>query len=57
MKAPETFSLRQANTDDATLFYDVIDRTMRDFIINTWGSWNEERVRRESYEDSCSSNA
>jgi GNAT superfamily N-acetyltransferase len=57
MKAPATFSLRQANADDATLFYDVINRTMRNFIITTWGAWNEERVRRESYEDSCSSNA
>jgi GNAT superfamily N-acetyltransferase len=57
MKAPATFSLRQSNADDATLFYDVINRTMRNFIITTWGAWNEERVRRESHEDSCSSNA
>jgi GNAT superfamily N-acetyltransferase len=57
MKASATFSLRQANADDATLFYDVIDQTMRDFVVITWGAWNEERVQRESYEDSCSPNA
>ncbi len=30
---------------------------MRDFIIATWGRWNEARVRQESLEDSVSSNA
>jgi GNAT superfamily N-acetyltransferase len=57
VKASVTFSLRQATADDAPLFYDVINRTMRDFIVTTWGVWNEERVQRESYEDSCSPNA
>ena len=52
MKDSQIFKLRQANADDASLFYDVIDRTMRDFIITTWGAWNEERVQRESDEKS-----
>lgn len=30
---------------------------MREFIIMTWGTWNEERVQSESYEDSRSPNA
>jgi ribosomal protein S18 acetylase RimI-like enzyme len=57
MNTPTTFTLRQANKDDAPLFYRLIDRTMREFIISTWGAWNEKRVQHESYEDSCSPNA
>jgi ribosomal protein S18 acetylase RimI-like enzyme len=57
MKAPAIFTLRPAGADDAPLFYRVIDKTMREFIVATWGTWNEERVQRESYEDSCSPNA
>lgn len=57
MKLPPTFTLRQASVDDARLFYDVIDQTMREFIIATWGAWNEVRVRQESVEDSASPNA
>jgi ribosomal protein S18 acetylase RimI-like enzyme len=57
MQTPPTFRLRQASADDAPLFYSVIDRTMREFIINTWGTWNEERVQREANEDSRSPNA
>ena len=52
MKDSQIFKLRQANADDASLFYDVIDQTMRNFIITTWGAWNEERVQRESDEKS-----
>jgi hypothetical protein len=57
MKAPATFTLRQASVDDAPLFYRVIDQTMREFIVATWGAWDESRVQRESCEDSSSSNA
>jgi GNAT superfamily N-acetyltransferase len=52
MKAPVTFTLRPANPKDAPLFYRVIDQTMREFIIITWGTWNEARVQRESNEKS-----
>ena len=57
MTASKTFRLRQAIADDAPLFYNVIDRTMREFIVTTWGAWNEERVQHESDEDSSSPNA
>jgi ribosomal protein S18 acetylase RimI-like enzyme len=57
MKLPAAFTLRQATIDDAPLFYAVIDRTMREFIIATWGRWNEARVRQEAREDSSSPNA
>jgi GNAT superfamily N-acetyltransferase len=56
MKTPE-FSLRSAKIEDAPLFYSVIDRTMRQFIIDTWGKWDEERVQKESQEHSISPNA
>lgn len=52
MKSCTTFTIRPSSVDDAPLFYSVIDRTMRDFIVATWGRWDEERVQRESLEKS-----
>jgi ribosomal protein S18 acetylase RimI-like enzyme len=57
MQVYPKFTLRQANIDDAPLFYSVIDITMREFIIETWGAWNESRVQSESREHSISPNA
>jgi GNAT superfamily N-acetyltransferase len=57
MKLPAAFTLRQASVDDAPLFYDVIDRTMREFIVATWGAWSESRVQEESREDGSFPNA
>jgi GNAT superfamily N-acetyltransferase len=57
MKLSAAFTLRQASIDDAPLLYDVIDRTMRDFIVATWGVWSESRVQAESREDISSPNA
>jgi GNAT superfamily N-acetyltransferase len=57
MQIPPKFTLRQTNIDDAPLFYSVIDLTMREFIIETWGAWNESRVQIESREHSISPNA
>jgi hypothetical protein len=57
MRVSPNFTLRRSTIDDAGLFYCVIDLTMRDFIIATWGRWDESRVRRESIEDSSSPNA
>ncbi len=57
MKAPATFTLRQASSEDAPIFYRVIDQTMREFIVTTWGVWNEARVQRESDEKSRDPNA
>lgn len=37
MRAFTNFTLRPATLDDATLFYSVIDLTMREFILATWG--------------------
>ena len=57
MQISPSFTLRQANIDDAPLFYSVIDRTMREFIIATWGAWNESRVQSESREHTISPHA
>lgn len=57
MKTPTTFTLHRSSVDDAPLFYSVIDRTMREFILKTWGRWDEARVRRESAQKSRDPNA
>jgi hypothetical protein len=54
MKTSSALTIHRSTIDDAPLFYDVIEQTMRDFIIATWGRWNEDRVRQESLEDSVS---
>jgi len=50
-------TLRPTTKADAPLFYSVIDRTMREFIVATWGAWNEELIQRVSLEHSVSPNA
>ena len=57
MKTSTTFTIRRSSADDAPLFYSVIEQTMREFIIATWGRWDEWRVLQESAEDSVSPNA
>jgi ribosomal protein S18 acetylase RimI-like enzyme len=57
MKIPINFNLRPANRDDAPLFYNVIDLTMREFILATWGRWDEARVQSESQAHSQLANA
>jgi ribosomal protein S18 acetylase RimI-like enzyme len=52
MKTHTTFTIRRSTIDDAPLFYAVIDKTMRDFIMATWGRWDEARVQRESEKSS-----
>ncbi|NJM48773.1 MAG: GNAT family N-acetyltransferase [Alkalinema sp. RU_4_3] len=57
MKPFIPFTLRPSTVEDAPLFYRLIDRTMRGFIVETWGGWDDERIRRESRVDSASPNA
>ena len=45
-------SLRPATLQDAPLFYGVVDQTMREFNMATWGTGDEERIVRESLENS-----
>ena len=52
MKPSPIFTTRRSTIDDAPLFYTVIDKTMRDFIMATWGRWDEARVQRESEKSS-----
>lgn len=57
MSNDRTVSLRPAQPIDAPLFYDVIALTMRDYIVATWGEWDEGRVREESKANASSPNA
>ncbi len=55
MHQPQSISLRAASGSDAPLFYALVEQTMRRYIVETWGSWNEERFRQLSVEVSSSS--
>ncbi len=57
MQNPINFKLRPTSIDDAPIFYSVIDRTMRQFIMTTWGRWDEARVQSEALADSTSPNS
>jgi ribosomal protein S18 acetylase RimI-like enzyme len=57
MKTSVPFTLRPSTVEDAPLFYRLIDRTMRGFIVETWGGWDDARIRQESIVDSASPNA
>jgi GNAT superfamily N-acetyltransferase len=57
MKTPANVTLRPATPRDTPLFYKVIDLTMREFILATWGRWDEERVQSEAQAHSKLPNA
>lgn len=57
MQNSVSFTLRPSTPEDSPLFYELIKRTMRGFIIETWGGWDDARVRREAIADSKSPNA
>jgi ribosomal protein S18 acetylase RimI-like enzyme len=40
--------LRPATEDDAELAYQVTERAMRDYVIATFGSWQEAEVRKNT---------
>jgi ribosomal protein S18 acetylase RimI-like enzyme len=50
-------TLRASRSEDAGLFYDVTEQTMRVHIIAAGGAWDEERSRREAAEDSVNPSA
>lgn len=43
-------SLRPSADADGEFFYDVVKQTMLPFIVQTWGAWDEVRVRAEASE-------
>jgi ribosomal protein S18 acetylase RimI-like enzyme len=55
--ASAQISLRSSSAGDSELFYRVVFETMRDHVIETWGSWNDARVRAESIEVTSSPGA
>ena len=54
---PLPFALRASQSADANLFYNVTEQTMRAHVLAAGGTWDEERRRRESVEDSANPNA
>ena len=50
-------TLRAPRGDDASLFYDVTEQTMREHIIASGGTWDEDRRREETTEVSLDPNA
>jgi GNAT superfamily N-acetyltransferase len=45
VKTLPPISLRVATSTDATFAYGVLERTMREYAISTWGIWLEEQAR------------
>ena len=50
MKVTPAFTLRQSSIDDAALFYRIIDRPMREFIVATWGAWFMSSQNRQDFD-------
>ncbi len=50
-------TLRAALRSDAPLFYELLNATMRQFIVETWGTWDEKKFQQQSVEVSCSPSA
>jgi len=44
----EALVLRRATQDDAELAYHVTERAMRDYVIATFGTWQETEVRKNT---------
>ena len=40
-----TYSLRPANPSDLELTYEITRDAMREYVIQTWGAWNEDEQR------------
>jgi GNAT superfamily N-acetyltransferase len=42
-----TYSLRPANSGDLELTYEITRDAMREYVIQTWGAWNEDEQREK----------
>ncbi|MFO1396512.1 MAG: GNAT family N-acetyltransferase [Burkholderiales bacterium] len=43
-------SLRPSRESDGEFFYGVLKQTMLQFIVQTWGAWDDSRVQQEALE-------
>ena len=50
MKTEDSLILRRANAEDAAFAFRVLEETMREYAIATWGTWWEQDSRRETNE-------
>jgi ribosomal protein S18 acetylase RimI-like enzyme len=45
---PQPLYLRAPCANDAQLFYDLVNETLFEYIVATWGRWNEELTRQNA---------
>jgi len=50
MTVKDSLTCRCATVDDAEFAFRVLEETMRDYVIATWGTWREDQARRETVE-------
>jgi len=51
MTTPVQVSLRPATADDCEFAYRATRDTMHEYVLATWGRWNDEEVRQRSSEN------
>jgi len=47
------YTLRTSNSTDAEFAYETVKTTMRDFAIQTWGTWLDKESKRAAIEDTA----
>ncbi len=50
LRRSRSVRLSQSSLDDATSFYRVIDRPLREFMIATWGAWFMSSQNRRDFD-------
>jgi ribosomal protein S18 acetylase RimI-like enzyme len=48
MDSRNRLTLRRAEAEDLDFAFRVLEETMREYVIATWGTWREEESRRET---------
>lgn len=51
MSTSGVVSLRPATADDSEFAYRTTRETMREYVLATWGAWNEEEARQRASEN------
>jgi GNAT superfamily N-acetyltransferase len=47
------YTLRTSNSKDAEFAYDVVKTTMREYAIQTWGTWLDKESKNAAIEDTA----
>lgn len=46
-------NLRRTVAADASFLYEVLEQTMREYVVNTWGQWLEQDARKATAADAA----